>query len=242
MRLISLSLWGTNPKYLVGALRNAELAAAIYPGWRMRFYCGSSVPETILARLQSFANVEVVCMPEPGDWRALFWRFYPAAEREVSVVLSRDADSRINARESSAVEAWLRSDKDFHVMRDHPYHDIPIQGGMWGVRNGLLGNMRHLIDAFPKSDYWQVDQEFLTFVVAPMVCDRWLEHDEYYAHKPFPAAASDGQFVGQSFDQFDHPSSIRPSRFEARLLQTLQFVRRRISNARARLPHQGFPR
>jgi hypothetical protein len=242
MRLISLSLWGTNPKYLVGALRNAELAATMYPGWRMRFYCGSSVPEIVLARLQRFPNVEVVCMPEPGDWRALFWRFYPASESAVSVVLSRDADSRVSARESAAVDAWLHSDKDFHVMRDHPYHDVPIQGGMWGVRNGLLGNMRRLIDAFPKSDYWQVDQQFLTFVIAPMVRDRWLEHDEYYAKKPFPVAAVDGQFVGQPFDQFDHPLKMRPSRFEAPLLRMLQSGRRRIADARARLLSQGFPR
>ena len=234
MKLISLSLWGTDPKYLTGALRNAELAAAIYPGWRMRFYCGSSVPEAMVARLQAFSYVEVVAMQEPGDWRASFWRFYPAAEAGVSVMLSRDADSRLNARERAAVDTWLRGDQDFHVMRDHPEHNLPILGGMWGVRNGLLHNLRHLIDAFPKSDRWQVDQEFLTRVVAPMVCDQWLEHDEYYARKPFPMAAVGRQFVGQPFDQFEHPLATRPHRLPAPLRQILHSVRCRSSVRRAR--------
>lgn len=242
MKLITFSIWGTNPKYLLGALRNAELAALIYPGWRMRFYCGSSVPENIVARLQSFPYIEIVRMREAGDWRGLFWRFYPASERGVSVMLSRDADSRLNARESAAVEAWLRSDKDFHVMRDHPYHAVAIPGGMWGVRNGLLGNIRQLIDAFPKSDYWQVDQHFLSSVVAPIVRYKSLEHDEYYAKKPFPVAALDRQFVGQPFDEFEHPLILRPNRFEASMMRLLQAVRRRGSDAGARLLSYGFPR
>jgi hypothetical protein len=29
---IAFSLWGENPKYLVGAVRNAELAPLLYPG------------------------------------------------------------------------------------------------------------------------------------------------------------------------------------------------------------------
>jgi hypothetical protein len=235
MKLISFSLWGANPKYLTGAIRNAELLETIYPDWRMRFYCGSSVPTGVVAQLQGFSNVEVVPMPEPGDWRALFWRFYPASDSDVSVVLSRDADSRISVRESAAVDAWLRGDRDFHVMRDHPWHDLPIQGGMWGVRNGLLRNMRQLIDAFPKSDRWQTDQEFLTLVIAPIVRDQWLEHDEYYAKKPFPVAGIDGQFVGQQFDEVDHPLILRPSQFRALVLRTLRSVRRHMSNASARL-------
>ena len=211
MKLISFSLWGTNPKYLEGALRNAELGAQIYPGWILRFYCGASVPDPACARLESFANVEVVRMPEPGDWRPLFWRFYPASESEESVMLSRDADSRLNPRERAAVDEWLRSDKDFHVMRDHPHHDIAIMGGMWGVRNGLLRDVRRLIEAYPIEDAWQADQRFLTVAIAPLVRDRWFEHDEYYAHKPFPTRRVDGSFVGQPFDERDRPLARRPS-------------------------------
>jgi protein O-GlcNAc transferase len=204
VRLISFSLWGANPKYLEGAIRNAELAAQIYPGWILRYYCGASVPEPILACLESFAHVKVVRMIEPGDWRGLFWRFYPASESDVSVMLSRDADSRLNLRERAAVDEWLRSDQDFHVMRDHRSHNLPILGGMWGVRNGMLREMRRLIEVYPIDDSWQTDQQFLALAILPLVRDRWFEHDEYRG-RPFPTALVDGGFVGQPFDECDRP-------------------------------------
>ena len=37
-KIISFCLWGNDPKYTVGALRNAELAKTIYPDWKTRFY------------------------------------------------------------------------------------------------------------------------------------------------------------------------------------------------------------
>ncbi len=48
--------------------------------------------------------------------------------------VSRDLDSRLNAREAAAVGAWLDSSKAFHFMRDNPAHAIEILGSGWGVR------------------------------------------------------------------------------------------------------------
>ena len=45
MKVIAFSLWGDNPKYNVGAIKNAELAKVVYPGWVCRFYVGASVPQ-----------------------------------------------------------------------------------------------------------------------------------------------------------------------------------------------------
>jgi hypothetical protein len=203
LRIISFSLWGDNPRYTVGAIRNARLAPGVYSGWKCRFYCASSVPRETVAQLESMAHVEVVQREEGGDWTALFWRFDAASDPDVSVMLSRDADSRLNTRERWAVEEWLASDRDFHVMRDHPEHTAPILGGMWGVRNGLLSNMRELIQSYPKENVWQIDQRFLAEVITPVVKDRWLEHDEYYAKKPFPARRDGRSFVGEPFDARD---------------------------------------
>ena len=36
-KVISFSLWGDNPKYTIGAIKNAELIDTIYPGWIGRF-------------------------------------------------------------------------------------------------------------------------------------------------------------------------------------------------------------
>ena len=37
-KIISLSVWGNNPRYIVGANRQYELAKKYYPGWEFRIY------------------------------------------------------------------------------------------------------------------------------------------------------------------------------------------------------------
>ena len=42
-RVISYGLYGSKPKYLIGAIRNAQLVKVFYPGWTARFYHSSEV-------------------------------------------------------------------------------------------------------------------------------------------------------------------------------------------------------
>tara|TARA_R110002110_G_scaffold43418_14_gene134896 strand:- start:246 stop:893 length:648 start_codon:yes stop_codon:yes gene_type:complete len=207
-KIISFSLWGENPVYNAGAIRNAELAKEIYPDWVCRYYLGKSVPLTTIQELGRFNNTEIFVMNEPGDWRGMFWRFYPASDLNVDVMLSRDTDSRLNLREKAAVDEWLTGDKDFHIMRDHPQHATEIMGGMWGVRNGLLPDMVNMINDYVKGDFWQVDQNFLRERVYPLVKKNTMVHDEYFEKKPFPVSREKDRFIGQAFDENDkllHP-------------------------------------
>ena len=52
------------------------------------------------------------------------WRFLPACDETVSVMLSRDLDSPLTRRERAAIDEWLSSTLPFHVMRDHPFHAV----------------------------------------------------------------------------------------------------------------------
>lgn len=228
MKVISFSLWGDDPKYVVGALRNAALAPTIYPGWRCRFYCGASVPRSCLDHLDGLGHVDVVRMNEPGDWTGMFWRFRPAAEPLVEVAIFRDCDSRLNPREGAAVNAWLSSGRDVHVMRDHPWHSVPILGGMWGVRGGLPADVTGQITRRSHGNYWQVDQHFLAEVVAPRVRDRWLAHDEIFDGVPFPTWRRWREFVGQPFDADDRPLVAGYTGIELRVRAAARRVRRLI--------------
>jgi len=58
-KVISFSLWGNKPKYCVGAIRNAELAPEIYPGWLCYFQLDYSVPQAIEEKLQEMEHVRV---------------------------------------------------------------------------------------------------------------------------------------------------------------------------------------
>jgi protein O-GlcNAc transferase len=108
-KIISFCLWGSDPKYIIGAIENAILASKIYPGWICRFYIGQSTLESaseFVARLEAFTNVEIVKMKEEGDWSGMLWRFFPISENDVDIMISRDTDSRLSFREKSAVDEW----------------------------------------------------------------------------------------------------------------------------------------
>lgn len=205
MKIIAFSLWGDGLKYTLGAIRNAELAKTVYPGWICRFYVGQSTPEATVQKLEEFDNVQVVRMSVAGDLTGMFWRFYPASEKDVSVMISRDCDSRLNEREKSAVDEWLNSDDSFHIMRDHPNHGTQILGGMWGVKNPKLKKMKDLIDKFEKGDYYQTDQIFLSQKIYPLISNDCMVHDEFFDKKPFPTQRMGKQFVGEPFDENDNP-------------------------------------
>jgi hypothetical protein len=211
-KIISFSLWGNIPKYTVGAIRNAEISGMIYPGWICRFYVGKSTAKEIVDSLRTIGS-EVIEMSEQGDWRGTVWRFFAAADADVDIVIFRDIDSRVSMREKSAVDDWLRSDKSFHIMRDHPCHTTKIVAGMWGVRHGKLRHIRELIDGWAMKDYWQADQDFLRECVYPLAKSDCYVHDEFFFYEeethPFPKKRFDYEFVGEIFDENDNKTTQR---------------------------------
>ena len=178
-KIISYSLYNARTKDVVGAVVNCFLAKEIYKGWICRFYVDDSVPTQIRQALESFPHVEVVDMPsEVISGMAnekMLWRFLPASDEDVEVMISRDADSWLSHREKVCVDAFLESDKGFHIIRDHCYHCQKIMGGVWGVKNGVVPEMSELIDMWKKSGQGY-DQGFLASLVYPKVVDTLLVH------------------------------------------------------------------
>lgn len=199
MKVIAFSLWGDNTRYTLGALQNASLAKVVYPDWVCRFYVGTSTPKHIVDLLLQFDNVSIIPMAEKGDWTGMFWRFEAASDPDIDVLIVRDCDSRLWFREKAAVDEWLASDKDFHIMRDNNQHCSAILGGMWGARNKSLTTMVQLIGEYNKGDYWQVDQNFLRDIIFPEVRETSFVHDEIFDKKPFPTARDPLHFVGQAY-------------------------------------------
>lgn len=204
-KIISFSLWGNNFRYTGGAIQNAELAKIYYPDWICRFYVGNSTASGIINKLSKFANVEIIEMQENEDWTSSFWRFYALEDDQVSAVLFRDADSRIGKREKYAVEEWMKSSKDFHIIRDHPYHGgFPIMAGMWGIKNSTIKDIKELIRNYKNlGNFYNTDQMFLADIIYPKIKDNYIIHDEFFDKKPFPelAGARDKDFfIGQAYD------------------------------------------
>lgn len=217
MKVISYSLWGSNPTYTVGAIRNAEIAKELFPDWKCIFYCFSTVPSDIIEKLKSFSNVEIRMSHAAGDNRGAFDRFLPSMDFDVDYYMCRDTDSRLSLREKYAVEAWLDSDKDFHIMRDHPYHGALIMGGMWGVKGNKLHGLQQAIEKFNASTIKGQDQQFLASWLYPKINNGTLScivHDPFFEKKPFPNNCKRGKenngiyFIGQVFDEHDQFNNI----------------------------------
>ena len=202
MNVIGFSLYGSDPKYTYGAIRNAELAKEIYPEFECWFYADNTVPQDILEKLDSFDNSRVI-LCEGGN--RMMWKWKACSDPQVKIFLSRDTDSRLNKREREAVDAWLASDKNFHAMRDHPiYHCVFILGGMWGVRNGLLIDMEFHMNNSDAKDEYLADQQFLKDVIIPKVENTSMVHDDYFGIIRFAPPYPEG-FVTEPF-----PSRIVP--------------------------------
>ena len=218
-KLIVYCLWGDSLMYWNGALHNIELAKKYYPDYVCRFYIDKNSKQELIETVKG-DNVEVILMESKEyifnnqnskfDHNGIFWRFLPLKEEDIDIILFRDCDSRISEREVTAVNEWLETDKDFHIMRDHPYHPWPILTGMWGCRNNKIPNIDDLLLKWEKHTkkgiYQAEDQDFLGQFIYPMTINNSVEHSEFGLRvgsqtKPFPTKRNNYEFVGDVFDE-----------------------------------------
>ena len=59
--------------------------------------------------------------------------FLPCSEN-IERFISRDCDSRLSERDRVAVDEWIKSEKNFHIIREHPIgHRSLINAGYVGM-------------------------------------------------------------------------------------------------------------
>lgn len=177
--IISFSVYGEDPIYQIGAVENLTLAKTVYPGWICRFYVSHEIPESIIQRLHEGGG-EIIHRNRNMVADGMFWRFDAAFDPNIAVLIVRDTDSRLGIRERHAVDEWLASNYDFHIMRDHPYHSDPILGGMWGARGAALDIVKQKINSFKFDNecVYGDDQQFLAREVYSTIRDNAMIHSE----------------------------------------------------------------
>lgn len=251
--VISFGLYGNNPKYVAGALRNVELQPKYFPGWICRFYHDDSVPSHILKELREL-NAELVNMAGAsqfsGSVAGTFWRFLVADDKTVDRFIIRDSDSRLNPRDALCVAEWVSSGAWVHSIRDHPNHDRPFNGGMWGARKGFTSHMTkpqvtynyyddtskasqdvseigkpvrmsELIQNYWNRDVYGADQSFLQDILWPMVSRITLSHDSYTCEK-FPHTRP---FPSQRPRNFQHVGQVFDASDQPRMNDIDGFIR-----------------
>lgn len=202
MNIISFCVYGTKPLYIKGMVENLKLVETFYPGWTPRVYISSNISKEIAKEYKSYgAQVYQVNAVENGVFA--MYRYLPLADPDVDRAIFRDADSRLNNRESEAVKIWIQEDTNIHIMRDHPYHGGPkILGGMWGAKGSVLRNIQKYILKYSHLNWERdIDQLMLHNEIYPLFKDSATVHDEIFDKKPFPVKRNGLEFVGCQFDE-----------------------------------------
>lgn len=198
-KIISFSLWGNNPKYCVGAIRNAQLALKHFTDWTCYFYYDDSVPAEYINILNDMVNCKTFKVDD-GEFGA-FWRF--RAMKPDTIVLSRDCDSRLSVREQQIVDEWLSSDKKLSVIRDHVNHyEFPILAGMWGIKDGLDDEMISAQGYYSKNHQYLMDQFWLRDAVWPKLEKDVMIHgikETMWMRSSYDSIGRD--FIGQTYEE-----------------------------------------
>ena len=202
-KIIAFALWGDNPKYTIGAIKNANLSKEFYPDWISRFYVHKDVDISIINEIKSAQNTEISIVNETPDWKSMFWRFLPVFDNDTECFICRDCDSRLSDREVAAVNEWSNSDKLVHIMRDHPWHRFVMLGGMIGFKKEAFGILINSLRNFNPTNEYGTDYVFFNNVLYPQVKDLSLVHDEFFEKKPFPTKRKNFEFVGEVYDEND---------------------------------------
>ena len=120
-----------------------------------------------------------------------------------TIVLSRDCDSRLSARERRIVDDWILSDKRLLVIRDHINHyDFPILAGMWGLKGGLSENSIMQEWQYSKNHQYLMDQFWLRDIVWPelqmdsLICGI---KETMWMRQSYPDIGR--EFIGQTYDE-----------------------------------------
>jgi hypothetical protein len=187
-KVLTFSLWGDNPMYTIGSIKNAKISQIYYPDFECWFYIHKeTVPQTIIDELNILSNVKIIF--KNGDLtnnKSRMWRFEAIDDPEVEIMMSRDTDTRILLREKLAVDEWLNSNKLFHIMRDHPHHNTNILAGMFGTKkNNNITSWCKLINDYVQYDNRDYDQTFLSNYIYPNIINDCIIHASFYKKENF---------------------------------------------------------
>lgn len=198
--LISYCFWGEDKKYINGLQRNIETIRKKLLGYEIML----AIEEG--SNFNADVDMIYVASKEYKKHKLMFCRFFPASWEWIDVFYSKDLDSPVLDREIAAMKEFEKSDKMFHIMRDHPLHTARIVGGMWGAKYGAVPNMCRLIleNKHMYKNEWYCDQHFLEDIIYPLIQEDALIHDsigiyedEKDIRKDFPSERKGDEFVGQ---------------------------------------------
>ena len=222
-KVISFCLYGSKATYIIGMKENIILAKKFYPDWLVYIYYNDTVPEKYIKQYQELGANCILCEnigKNKMNWEGMFWRWFPLDESDVSIWLSRDADSRLSEREAKLVNEWETSGKTLHSIRDHRCHMHCIMGGLFGINNSLfyqkykfkkVKTIIQELHGYYRERPYNVDQIFLNDNLWKILKDDVMAHISNQGRKVYDTDISipySPDFIGKQYRLDDFPENI----------------------------------
>jgi hypothetical protein len=208
-KIISYTLFGDDLKYYIGAEKNIIINKELLPDWETYIYY---LPEKIKVEyinklIEIGAKLIDVTYVEIGDKKSIefpyFWRFLSFLNNDITLV--RDLDSRISDREVEYINRWLENDKDYFIIRDHPWH-APVPSGLFGIKGKKIEFENHFNLYIKNSDLrWGTDQEIL-YEYMRNVSQENIEYCGYDKPNTYIPRTNKEFFIGMQLDENDNPT------------------------------------
>jgi hypothetical protein len=199
------------PDESLGIIENLKAMPTVYPRWKAKVITLSPI-EQMLRDIIELQGAEIFEHPASHVVQSpsLVSFLYAAQSGPNHRFLIRSPYCRIGKREAAAVDQWLASNAQFHVIRDHPAeHDTPIVPHLWGAVHARVNTLPIKIVQTLESFFKGASREIfdpstmVERVLAEVVWPRakhWgvLRHDPHprsfdTAGAPFPPHDADGQ-------------------------------------------------
>lgn len=207
--IVSFGLWGTDPKYYVGATKNLQFLKQHRPEWEVHFYYRTD--NVIISTIEflktngayTFDVTNETYTSAPSNEHSMFWRYTPFFDSN-NIAIARDLDSRFSQRELNYIDKWLASGTSYFIIRDHPWHS-PVPGGLVGMK----GNASFKLDCKNYVENNNIsygkDQEFLAEHFSRIHANQiyYCGYDDKTNYIP---RDNKGFFIGMQVDENDLPT------------------------------------
>ena len=183
MKVFSFCIYGTERNYYDGILENIRIIQEYFSEFEIYVYKGICDPTWV------FENCKVIETEKEGVINMLY-RYLPLTFADIGFV--RDADSRVYERDRWCISEFLKSSKNYHIVRDHYYHKEPIMGGIFGWKKPLDIDLG--LDAIIT---YSEDMSYLKTHLYPLIKSDTLVHTNNHA------------FYGEHVELINHPHTDR---------------------------------
>jgi hypothetical protein len=207
--VVAFSLFGYNPKYYVGAEKNIQQVKEMLSDWEVKIYYHDEliIKENIQKLIDlggTLINVNSmdICNRPLLEY-PYFWRFFSFFDDTRTIV--RDLDSRFSQREVQYINNWIASNKDYFIIRDHPWHSN-VPSGLYGIKKQINTFKDHFVNYINGKDIikWGDDQEILDLYMKDI-----NKEDIYYCgydiQDNYIPRDDKNFFIGLQLDENDQP-------------------------------------